>query len=335
MRSEVPHKHIELNSTGAIGDAIALLAVREALDQSGYSADLIAQPFILKLWPPQPRRSLDDGLLVVQKIDVSHYLTAHPHTTDFVPGQRGHLCQWMGRIVSQSLNIELAVSPDMVRIPLTSEEVACGDQIVAEMIAQHDKKPLVLIAPSAGTKNRNLPVQTILDISRNLKDLGTVCLLGPVLDQYKDLNLPILAHRSLREAGAIFLAADCVVTVDSAPLHIAAGVVQGNPGHMNAHPEKLIAVVGSSDPRVVTYTRNQIVKPSNVVCGLAPCGAHGYDTLSEYASRLGQDFFPSGIKKDNSGCALTEYSKIETAACMVAISANEITKTVTKYLRQR
>lgn len=292
-----------LKSTGAIGDAVVALAVRDTLVHQGYDVGIISSRNTLPLWP----KTTD--VFGAQTLDISTYLAQFPHTTRFTPDRYGHLCEWMARVCSQQLGSDITASRDNVCIELTQDEISKGKTLLPS------GNPVVIMAPVSSTKNRNIPVQTIRQISENLRGIATACLLSPVPEQYLTLGLGVIGSNDLRIAAAALLAADVVITSDSGPLHLASGAVQGNQESLNANPKKIIAVLGSSHPEVVTYLGNQVVTSAKIECEIAPCGAHGYTSAPE--------------------CVLPNYRLVETASCMMAISADEVTQKVLEYLSKQ
>lgn len=314
---------LQIQSTGAIGDAVIALGVRQGLIDQGYNVRLISAPHTLPLWPETEATDQD------QILDIRNYLAQFPHTTKYTPDRYGHLCEWMARLCSLQLGLEIQASRDNVRIPLSRDEINHGREII------RSDKPVVVLAPVSNTKNRNIPVATVLEIARGLDNAATTCLLAPIPDQYADLGLTVVGSKDLRIAAAALLAVDAIVTVDSGPLHLAAAAIQGNLDAKGANPEKLVVVLGSSHPNVVSYEGNQIVQGGQEVCQIAPCGIHGYYPNSEYSQELGYPVFSTGLEKDKSGCIMPNYGQVETASCMMTIDPNEITQKVLEHLARQ
>ncbi len=344
---------IILKSTGAIGDAVIVSAVQHALHQVGYNAGLISAWNTLPLWYHLP--GVESSLLFDAKqdppqydpnnvVDVSQYLIQFPHSLPLPGTQRmGHLSEWMGIMAAEQLGIPLNVSRDNVRVALTAEEAEWGRDEIHARSHVNGNKPVVIISPNSGTKNRSLPSDTVEELVRGLEGKAVAYLLEPVPDMY-GTNIPRIGNKDLRKVGALLWAADVYVGADSGPLHIAAGSLQGTSAELSARLStnnnlgKIVVAVGSSHPDVVSYRGNRIVSADGG-CQVAPCGAHGYvlpDAYAEHFTRLrGQKFTfnPTAEPlKEKSGCIQSGYAQEQTALCMKSIPAEAIVSSVLSAL---
>lgn len=335
--------HLILQSTGAIGDAVILTGVQKSLADLGYKVGVMSAPFTLSLWNGigesyAPGAPLPTG---AQVVPINNYLRHFPHTQIF-PGtkERAHLSQWMGYEAQILGGLEsIAVSRDNVRIVLDENEIAAARDRVYNLSSANDGKPIVVIAPYSNTKNRNLPLSTLDAIVQGLEGDAVIAMLEPVPESGYIKGTIKLGDKNLRNVAGLLLAAHAYIGVDSGPLHIAAGAIQGAPQDVAKRlevftdPGKIIVALASSSPQVVAYSGNQFVF-SNGGCIIAPCGAHGYVAPEEYGSLFSLPFVESGVDKDKSGCTIQSYPREETAACMASIDPEEIIEKVKNQLRK-
>ena len=272
--------------------------------------------------------------------DISDYLSEFPNTSklpkDFLGEQRmGYLCEWMAyAMYKQDPVMKLDVSRDDVRIVLDKEEVEFGRAYIMNISKSNGGLPVVVLSPFSTSINRNLAMNTLEEVVGGIKDFAVPCQLSPYSEeQYIQGTTPIGDNR-LRVASSILLACDAYVGVDSGPLHMINGAIQGTPENelvdgVIDNRKKIVICVGSSHPDVVTYKDNVIIQGSKE-CGFAPCGAHGYCSVDKYSEGLGVKFRPTD--KDKSGCVYDDYGDMEVSPCMAAISAEEIIENIKSIL---
>lgn len=337
-------KRIVLQTSGAIGDTVIASALQLPLVAEGYNVGIISKPFALSLWKNLEKTIMYESELQVPPestiVDLRDYLKYLPHTnklpSDFEGHQRiGHLCEWMGYSLFQQEGIELPICRDDVRVILDKKEMDEGRNYVHKLNAEHNFKPLVVFAPYALTKNRNIPQRTLETVVRALKDEAICGQLSPIEEKQKIEHAIEVGDKDLRKAAAILLAANAYVGVDSGPLHMVNGTIQGITETLDgifADQNKVIVVTGSSHPDAVAYENNRVLKSSSS-CGIAPCGAHGYYPLKGYAQRFGRVFLPTLNEKDKSGCIVPGYVSHETAECM-QIPAEQIIEEVRSVLKK-
>ena len=330
---------IILKSTGAIGDAVIASAVQDALNQAGYNAGLISAGFTLPLW--HGLDGVDNRLLFDSKqdppiynsenvIDISNYLSRLPHSANFPKAREmkdvwAHLCKWMGLVVEWEKDLELNVSRDNVRVVLTPEEAEWGRNQIYELSKANGNKPVVVISPNSGTKNKSLSSKTVDEVVRGLDGKAVSYLLEPVPEMYSSVLAGRIGNKDLRKVAALLWATDAYIGADSGPLHIVAGSLQGTPDDLSYRLEvnhslsKIVVALGSSNPGVVAYKDNRIVF-AHGGCPVAPCGAHGYYPVEKYGEHFKRTFVPTAEPaKDKSGCIDINYPNEQTALCLSLI----------------
>lgn len=343
------------NSTGAIGDTVIASALQEPLYRQGIRTGIVSKPFTLSLWQGLENvvmasslnelTSVDADVVI---IDLRNYLRWFPHSTHFPSFSEehnapsfsyGHLCQWMVYEACSQNNsltqILSAVSSSNVRIVLTNDEAIKGRDYLHSF---SNGKPLVVLSHLSTTKNRNIPKQVLEETIATLKDSVSFVQLQPYADHQQLQDATPIGSRNLREVAAYLLAADMYIGVDSGPLHIAAGVVQGS-SHLTSidglhiNPSKILVVVGSSQPIVVTYQDNTILQ-SLSSCQVAPCGAHGYVDASAYSIHFQRSFYGLGSSSDLSACILPLYRDYETSLCMASVTRDALVDAIQHQLRK-
>jgi hypothetical protein len=332
-------KPIVLKETGAIGDLVIASAVLVSLEKAGFKTGIISKGFTLPL--VKGIFSEEIGLYTDEKdvptdsfiIDISDYLKEFPHTRMLpseysgAEGRLAHLCEWKAYALFQKSGIKVHASRDDVRIILEEDELAEGLEKVYKISAENGHKPVVMLAPYSTTINRNMSRSTLEKVVEGISDFSIPCLLSPHLpERYISGTIP-LGDENLRKAAAILYAVDACVVSDSGPLHIVNGVIQGEGLKekliINKRTDKVIAVLGSSSPAVVTYKGNRIIQSRNA-CPIIPCGAHGYFPIEGYSDEFQVKFYRTGNEKDKSGCIFPDYSESASSRCMESMSAKEI-----------
>lgn len=320
--------------TNAIGDAVISTAVRAALQRNNYQAEIISPEHIAPLLNEidsihTSNTSLSPGSRI---IDIN-YFPEQSHI-QLLPGTQryGHISEWMGLIVSQQLGMNLEVSPDDVKIKLMRDEIEQARDRLYTLSKETNRLPVVIIVPGASTKNRSLTSMQAEAIASRLKGTATPLLLEPLHDRYSAIDI-LRVGGNLREAAALLLAADSVVTVDTGPLHITQAGMQGNLEIAQAlgisvDPRKLVVALGSSRPEVVAYKGNQAVHAS-AGCPVSPCGLHGEAALGG----IGKFQIPLHVSDDKSACIYPGSKQLETAPCMESVPAGEIVEKVSDYLK--
>lgn len=332
-----------LKNTGAIGDAIISAALIPALKQEGHETGLVSAGFTLGLWNGFDGTStyesvpedIPEGAVVA---DISDYLVNMPHTkmlpAEFAGEERmGHLSEWMAYRMFQQTGIKLPVSRDNVKIPLTEEEIKFGEEKIHRLSKENSGKKVVIWAIRSATKNRNVPS----DIAKQAMDSLDYEAVSYLLDDRQEPYVPgtpVIGDRDLRKASAIAYAADAYVGVDSGPLHMVNGALQGaeySEG-INTNPNKIIVVLGSSHPDAVTYRGNTVFQ-TDTDCKVAPCGAHGYESIAQYTELFGTEFFPSGSEKDKSGCMHELFKEQQSVSCMRAFDSSDLVDRIKMVLK--
>lgn len=337
-------KTIVLKSTGAIGDLVIASALPVALNKMGYHTGVISKGFTLPLWQGlenvstfADEKQVPEGSLVV---DMSDYLASFPNSrilpnayTGKMSERKGHLCEWMAHSVTSKSGIDVHVSRDDIRIMLTPEELNTGMEKLNTLVRENHK-PVVVIAPYSTTKNKNLPKKALEQIVKGISGFAIPCLLEPFSpEQYIEGTKPV-GDKDLRIASAILYDADAYVGVDSGPLHMINAARQGVSSADGTRPRRdnIIAVLGSSDPDVVAYADNRIIRATGG-CPVSPCGAHGYWPVDAYGKEFGRVFYTSGNPKDKSGCIFDDYSKLDTAQCLESVNPEEVVEAVRDILK--
>lgn len=343
--SELGPENRVVLTTAPFGDTVAMSAVVKGLEQKNI-------PAVLSV--PEGRLSLAEHMRVsvapqgaalenTVSVEMGDYLNNDVHFRP-LPDRRfkaagdiprlnqagqelGHLSQWMAVQIAEKLKIEpFPVDPAEAKIFLTAEQLLVGQKLLCEQVGTD--KPVVLIAPDAGSPNRVIPPALIRQIMERLGRDIEVALLEPLPkpELIAGFDKIEVAHvkSSLAEWPAVLAAAKAVVTADSGSFHVAAAVRQGSAGEaqkagLRLHPEQVILVAGSSNPLALIYRGNQYVVPPKNVCEVIPCGRHGYD--QEKPNRL-QSLPLHMIEK--SACIWDDYPKTGLARCMAAVSPDEI-----------
>ena len=345
-------KEIILISTGAIGDMIIASALQKPLNELGYKTGIISAGFTLPLWIGLENittyafgkdKALPELPTDAQVVDISNYLAHFPHSQPLPQKfteeecRYDHLCEWMTYYLFQKIGLKLEVSKADVRIILRPEEVAFGRDYIANLKKENGGKKVLIISPYATTKNRNIPLSTLEEIAAGVSDVAFSCQTTPYGETQKIKGTVDVGDKDIRKSIAIRLAADTYLTVDSGPLHMMMGAMQGTPKDnlvdgVNPDPAKVFVVLGSSKPETVSYTGNQNIFAGNA-CEISPCGAHGYYPLKSYGRLFGRRFHSStDSTKDKSGCIYQNFSGRETAVCMESVKAEEVIEKIRGYL---
>ncbi len=354
MTSEAEHSVVILLSTGAIGDMVISSALAAQFYQRDIPYGIVSSGFTLPLWKHfgnATTYAYDAGNNVpcipsdAFVVDIRNYLRHLPHSS-LLPGtdRKGHLCEWMGveaardqNLLDQILGVD-SVSRDDVHIFMTEEEIHAGLQGVVALQQEHGNKPLVIISPYSTTVNRNIGKKQLDDVVYGLRDSVLPCQLTPIPDGGEITGAVPVGSTDLRKVAGLLLAADAYVGVDSGPLHIVNGVIQGTDWYSHKLPtqrkkEKVFVVTGSSTPEVVTYNGNTVIQALNRICDIAPCGAHGYVAPKAYGNHFERTFHPSPT--DKGGCVFQNHHYKDTVPCMTAVTSEQIIESVRNYLRQR
>lgn len=343
---------VVLISTGAIGDVVLASALQKSLNDAGYHTGLVSAGFTLPLWRGLENVSvyafgenksvpaLPENAIVA---NLGDYLSNLPYA-NMIPesftGEKSkglnHLSEWMAYALYAKTGLNFRATRDNVRIVLDREEVVFGREEVQSLAKMHEAKKVVVISPYSSTKNKNLPRVTLEKLVEGIKDVAVPCLLTPYAENQKITGTVPIGNKDLRKATAILLAAHAYVGVDSGPLHMLMGAIQGTPKEnlipgVNADPRKVVISLGSSGLLAVAYKNNLVVSATGDCC-VAPCGVYGYAPLELHDKVLGRRFYPTA--KDKSGCIFEDYELFDTAPCMEAISAEEIIEDVRAALKR-
>ena len=355
MTDEKALPPVILLSTGAIGDMVIASALAAQFYQRDIPHGIVSSGFTLPLWkhfgfsttyaygPANSVPELPSDALVA---DIRNYLRHFPHT-EFLPGteRKGHLCKWMAveafsaaPSLETLLGKDLSVSRDDVQIFMTEEEIQAGLAWVVALQQEHGNKPVVILSPYSTTTNRNIGKQRLDEVVYGLQDLVIPCQLMPIPTDGIITGAILVGSNDLRKVAGLLLAADAYVGVDSGPLHMVNGVIQGAEwyGHnlkSQRNKGKVFVVTGSSAPEVVAYEGNTILQAPVRVCDVAPCGAHGYLAPPEYEKHFGKEFHPS--PRDKGGCVFQDHHYKDTAPCMTAVPSEQIIEAVRTYLQKR
>ncbi|MEM3373929.1 MAG: hypothetical protein QXE31_01790 [Candidatus Woesearchaeota archaeon] len=317
------NQELTLKLTGAIGDTIIASSLVQGLNEIGYIVNIISsRQALLLLKHLSGIGELRESSKNV--IDLSDYLKWLPHTT-MLPkkftGEEdrfGHLCEWMAYTLFEKSGIKILPSRDDVKIILTPEEVEQGKIKINEISKENNNLPVVVIAPYASVKNRSLPKKTLDEVIRGISGFAHPFLLP--------------RYDNLRELCAILYACDAFIGVDSGLLHMINGVLQGTPyeiGTNNSNKNKVVVVFGSSNPEVVTYFGNHVIK-TTFNCEIGFCGIHGYWNIEDYVKRFGREIIRIN---DKSGCIYEAYANSQIPPCMASITAEEIIESVRKIIK--
>lgn len=314
-----------------------------SLSKLGYHTGIISKGFTLPLWNGLPNTSTyenADSLSEDKLVDISDYLKYMPHSatlpltfTGENKEREAYLCEWMAYSLFEKSGIKILPSRDNVKIVLSEEEIEYGKNQVYQISVNNNSLPVVVIVPYSTTKNKNLPRKTLEEITRGISGFAIPCLLKPYKEEQHIEGTTPIGEMDLRKTSAILYSADAYIGVDSGPLHIMNAVLQGNqsPRHnVNSDLAKVIFAAASSHPAVIGYKGNRFVQADGE-CDIAPCGAHGYWPLEQYAKMFNIPFY--GTASDKSGCRFENYPGTEVSQCMNAVSSEEIIESVREILK--
>lgn len=349
-------------STGAIGDMVIASALHTPFYEREISIGVVSADFTRGLWQHFGNTTAyaydkDKALPELPKeavvVDIRNYLHHFPHSQNLPHGlteeekRKGHLCEWMAyEAATQCPGIErilrktFKVTRDDVQIILTEQEIEAGKKLIEEIRKESSNKSVTILAPYSNTENRNIGMHQLEEIVAGLEDRTAICQLQPFGEtEYVKGTRPI-GDRDLRKVAALLLVADAYIGVDSGPLHIVNGAIQGAEWYNQRlegrrDPAKVFVVLGSSAPEVVAYKGNTIIQSPVCVCDVAPCGAHGYVAPERYGEHFGKEFHASRKEGDKSGCIYKDQDFPNTAPCMTAVPSEQIIETVRAYLRNR
>ncbi|MBI5072401.1 hypothetical protein HZA99_01135 [Candidatus Woesearchaeota archaeon] len=352
-------------STGAIGDMVIASALHAPFYERDISMGIVSAEFTRGLWQHFGNtityaygkdKVLPEFPTDAVVVDIRNYLRHLPHSqnlpqwlTKQEEKRKGHLCEWMAYEaatacpgIERILKETFKVTRDDVQIILTEEEIEEGKARINEIRKESNNKLVTILAPYSNTENRNMGMRQLEEVVVGLQDTTTVCQLEPFQPADYVVGTKPVGDRDLRKVAALLLAADAYIGVDSGPLHIINGAIQGTGWYSHKldgkrDPAKVFVVLGSSHPDVVAYEGNTIITAltSHAVCPVAPCGAHGYVAPEEYGKYFGEIFHPSRKEGDKSGCIYQEHDFPNTAPCMSAVSSEQIVEAVQAYLRDR
>ncbi len=310
-------------------------------------------------------------------VDISTYLRHFPHS-DKIPGghgRKGHLSEWMGieflakggDQVLTNANINpntLHVSPSNVQIYLTdgtnTMEVEQGLDLVRRV---GGGQPVIVVAPLAAPMlpDRNalgpkdLRPATVTYIGQTIRALGGVpALQGPV-DQYNrltardahciDAYAVIDRPTDIRITPALLLAADGVISVESAPIHLAAGAYQGTTkaatekGLRNL--SKIIAIVGSSSREASEYGTSadnktqtiETISTCPIVAATLRCGNHGYHPPAQYTAHFQRLLGAGQVFSADTFCVHTQPTDVHN--CMTTLNHDDLAVRLERLIRDR
>ncbi|MBN2055100.1 hypothetical protein JW905_09265 [bacterium] len=141
-------------------------------------------------------------------------------------------------------------------------------------------RKMVWMTVRSTTDNRNPPHELWIEFAERLeKSVAFVELLAPNESPMDSDSVGFL-KLSTGAMGAFMQIADAGVAVDTFGLHLAAAV----------GARKVVAVLGSSDPRCVCYPGNDwVYKISDQTKVCQPCGNHGYNDEQEILGTMDRD----------------------------------------------
>lgn len=353
--TKTEQQRVILLSTGAIGDMVIASALAAQFYQRDIPHGIVSAGFTLPLWNHfrlatlyvyNANKNVPELPSNAFVVDIRNYLRHFPHSSPLPnTNRKGHLCEWMAvealataPSLERLLENDFSVSRDDVQIFMTQEEIQAGLDWASALQREHGNKPVVIISPYSTTVNRNIGKQRLDEVVYGLRDSVLACQLTPLPEGGAITGAVPVGSTDLRKVAGLLLAADAYLGVDSGPLHMVNGVIQGTDWYGHNLPtqrkkEKIFVVHGSSSPEVVAYEGNTILQAPVRVCDIAPCGAHGYVAPEAYGERFGKQFHHSPT--DKGGCVFQDHHYKDTAACMTAVSSEQIIEAVRSYLQNR
>ncbi|MCL5090676.1 MAG: hypothetical protein M1514_01560 [Patescibacteria group bacterium] len=354
-RKEKEPQRIVIQTTRALGDVIMLEPVLRILVESGRRV-VLPMPakigdLVRHLQATEPNSPgveiVDPQLPYPGAINTSNYLACFPQI-NYLPGTNrfGHLSEWQAFVFMQESGIQFEFRPDMLRLPLTEDEVRQGKEIIKKISQEHDGKPVIVIVPAAASYNKSLSPQ----ITQELVDwLTEFCqpVLSVVDPSYNEVQGTRLQTPQIRLLPAATLAAGGLITVDSAPLHLTYAAmrwaqmtseVESLCSKHQLDPQKIIGLLGSSSPQNVLYEGNQSVCSSPCELG-RPCAAHGYTAVDQYSEQFDRKFYPQSndtAKLRQAACIYPDYTENpeHSSVCMKGIKTEEVVQKVHSFLQR-
>lgn len=214
-RAKSARELIRVRRQGAIGDVIMASAVAQKLYEHGYdptiACNLVCSPPLLNHAHVKVSHEYKDGDVVLD--DVYEKLTkeqknAKPYSRIFAESAYAQLNE-QGKAIEDYANLTPILS-------VTSEERFQGSQLIEKY-----PKPWIAVCPRSNSwPNRTVP-QSIWSQAAHMGNFGTWFWTGTDAAPagYVDLSL-----RTLRKLMGVLIHMDLVVSVDTGPAHLAAGL---------------------------------------------------------------------------------------------------------------
>jgi GT2 family glycosyltransferase/ADP-heptose:LPS heptosyltransferase len=255
-------KEITFRRWAAIGDVIASTGIARKLTESGYRVKMVTfaacaeallhSPHVVDLTDTPP---FDFDLDTAYE---KHPDKAFRHINDIFTEVANRQLEKRG-IVIQNVNY----APTLIVTPVEQE--------VAYRAMKMYPRPWVVVCPRSNMAARTLPPQIIAEVARGFE--GTLFLCSDLPAPHGVVDLKV---KRIRNLMAYISMGDIILSVDSAPLHIAAGL-----------KKTIVAIRQSFDPalRISDQRDYTIINRTDLDC--LPC--------NEYMCRLNHEAPPCGI----------------------------------------
>ena len=303
---------IILNPGKALGDTLCAIAVAKGIKKKvSIASKQIFHPLFQGTGITPELNSNKEGVII-------SYWGCISKLNKLPEGKSGHIVDWMNFYLEGQHGIKSSSTKGDVKIKLTEEELLAGEQFCKKI---SNGKPVVAIAPSATTKNRTLPKQILKKILFGISHFSTPLVLGPP-EMFGAESLPKEIYEDLRKIAATIAATDAMITIDSGLAHLAAAAYQGN--KTNLAPEKVIIILGSSNPPVICYNGNHVIQNKRPCSLPFPCGAHGYSTKEQAELKYHKNFYKA---RDCSCCISLNYPELKASPCMENTDTKKVIET--------
>jgi hypothetical protein len=194
----------QVNRRAGLGDVLCLSAVVRELRLHGGTVEIRTHPNYAPLFPT-PETPAVQWQSRVKPVNFNAWLERHP----------GRKRRSAAQCMADYWNLDLKdARPEVL---LTPDEVAYGKALAAEY--RHGDSPLVAVFAYAGWETRRWT--GFLQVAKSLASQGCAVL------GYSEEVLPCCKRppkQGVRDLAALLAACDLVVTGDSGPMHLAAGV---------------------------------------------------------------------------------------------------------------
>jgi ADP-heptose:LPS heptosyltransferase len=221
-------------------------------------------------------------------VNLENYLSNRPHCSEPYRHLSVHMIELAERQLSE--NLEKEFRP---KIKLTEEELSSAKKVVDNYRSEYGK-PVVWLQVMSRSDNKSWPKQSEL--------------IGQFSSEYVFLGLSEECYTP-RDSIALSKFCDAGIVVDSFLLH----------GSEVAGTKNVIVLLGSSNPKVVTYPGQTVIYER--VCEVQPCGMHkGYVFP-------GKDYGIFNGHEDT-------YCITDDFRCMRSISVDDVNGVLRKLLRK-